>query len=701
MQDMETRIQDTIRAEKPAASAAPPSPKLKPGTQTDFFVGRGDVIKEVEDAFPEEHFVYLYGPGGIGKSTLVRQIFDDLDEADWTGDGAQYLDLATADSGSAVLDRIVQQLSLPGNVRDGGSLATHLAQRPQKLYVLDDVEQALAGDEADGTSTTLSLLRALESTNVGVHFLVTCRSEVNVGHGIEVKPLRDDEAAKLFKTTATHKGYTWTDGDDDALATFIPELDGHPLSIDIAARVAQNYASVAALSEAWTTRRTEILEVHPAFGAPDKDDSLHTSLDLSYHALPDDARGTLARQIFALLADLPAGANLDFLRKVFDADPTHAARLLERRSLVTCEDGRFRLLAPIRYYAERTQDSEHVTRHDKRRDRMESVLLSRVEELFNGRFWSEVSPKTKDEIVIEADNVEAAVDRAVDEERHRFVLRATKALGSYYASNPHLDRSVRAFKQQRDAACEADVAFYEAKASFELGRVARYRGDPSSAREHLTRARDLYREVDDRLGEANALKELGILDRLHDRPADARNRLTQARDLYRDIHDRLGEANALKELGSLDRDTEHTESARERLCEAIEIYREIQSTWNEGQAVDALADLERKEDNDETATELYREALQLFRTSQNRTLEAFALTDLAEMAVAREDAETALERFAAAAELFGELGRLGPAIQSAQNASVCAAHIGDEETAQRWHDRASEWQAESDTPAQE
>ena len=167
------------------------------------------------------------------------------------------------------------------------------------------------------------------------------------------------------------------------------------------------------------------------------------------------------------------------------------------------------------------------------------------------------------------------------------------------------------------------------------------------------------------------------------------------------IHHRLGEANALRELGILDRDTEETQSARKRLREAIEIYREIQSTRSEGQAVDALANLERKEGNDEAATELYRKALQLFRTSQNRPREAFALKDLAEMAVAREDAETALERFAAAAKLFGELDRLAPAIQSAQYASICAAHMDDEETVQRWHDCASEWQDELDNLNQE
>ena len=167
------------------------------------------------------------------------------------------------------------------------------------------------------------------------------------------------------------------------------------------------------------------------------------------------------------------------------------------------------------------------------------------------------------------------------------------------------------------------------------------------------------------------------------------------------IHHRLGEANALSELGTLDRDTGDTKSARTRLRRAIEIYREIQVAWSEGQAVDALADLEQKEGNGEAATEVYREALQLFRTSQNRPREAFALKDLAEMAVAREDLEMALKRFAAAAELFCDLEQLVMALMCAQYASICAAYIGDEETVQRWHDRASEWQAESDTPEQE
>jgi len=190
----------------------------------EYFTGREEDLKRVLALVSRYRIVTLTGVGGIGKSELAKAAAHAADRQEWAADGVFYADLQAAIDTPAVVstlktltDNESDTSNLPGEVKPGKQvrptdvepekdISKLLAGR--RLYVLDDVYQALLGDRRG----IQRLLRSLHDRAVPTHFLLTSREPVGLP-GMErpypVDRLLPPHDADLFRKLAKEYGYKW------------------------------------------------------------------------------------------------------------------------------------------------------------------------------------------------------------------------------------------------------------------------------------------------------------------------------------------------------------------------------------------------------------------------------------------------------------------------------------------------------------
>ena len=526
----------------------------------DRFIGREEAIKEVLGALAEHSLVVVSGTGGMGKSTLVRALARCVDRArrdddvgaeeawaegevdcpgdadfavPWATDGVDYVDLSGQASAPALIGQIAERLGLDPIPESAGGLLKRLEPRGARLYVLDDVQQALVADEA----ATQEFIRALSAYDGGVRVLLTCRREAPAGRDIELGPLSRGAARTLFREVAEAprnaggSGHVWTPADSEALEGFLPELSGHPLSIELAAGQVAVWSSVAALGEKWTERRTALLR--KLGGSGHRLESVTVSLDLSYAALDSHDDPETARALFALMADLPGGATPELVEALFGFEGVHAMEALRRRRLVYRDGRRYQALVPVRHFAaEKT-----VPEAEAKRPEVDDFLLALAQEAYERWIEGDETVAVVRLMQAERPNVEAALRRAVSRGDDEYVAAlasaAARALHRQFgqASSKHW------LEEGREAANRIEDAAAWAKLTYHLGEVARMQGDHDRAAELYRQARAIYRETESRRGEAECTEGFGHVAFAKDDYNKATQLFQDACVVYREIGD--------------------------------------------------------------------------------------------------------------------------------------------------------------------
>ncbi|MEM6326954.1 MAG: tetratricopeptide repeat protein [Bacteroidota bacterium] len=537
------KTREEIRAlAKQQLDAAQPAPSLAPIKRTDHFMGREDAIAETLAALDAHPVVFVCGPGGIGKSTLVRHLYDEALQRPWAADGADYIDLRTQETASGAVGEVAAQLSLT-EVRDATGLLGAMATRGRRLYILDDFQQAYRGD----TERAIHFLRDLTTHDRGMRVLVTMRSRPDIPTPRYVEPgrLKTPYDADLFR--ALTPDHAWTDADTEPLAELLSELNGHPLSLVLVAGRLRREGTVSALLAAWREDPLRLAAVsgirRAGAGGLSAEESLEVSLGFSYAAL--DSFPASVRALFVLFADLPAGASPEMLRALGVEDEAEA---LVRLGLLHEEGNRTAALVPVRLFAA----SKHadVPEAEALRQKLDGYLQTFAEAT---RARERYGPWVH-AVVAEMPNVFAAVDRAHARDDARYVAEVTAGV--------------------------AEVMGWETFARPETpGR--------------LRAARDAFRDIGSRLGEANAEKSLGDVHYMRAEYDEARRSYTAARDAFRDIGDRLGEANAERGLGRVHSSEKLFDEAHAALQRALALHTEIGNTYGIGSTWEDIGRLER------------------------------------------------------------------------------------------------------------
>ncbi len=390
------------------------------------FVGRERELVEVCERFESPSLLTLTGIGGCGKTRLGLEAAARL--LDRFPQGVFFIDLAVVSDPELVGQAVAGALGL--QLLDTGiaSLAGYLNGR-RVLIVLDNCEHLLDAC-AEFVGGLLSRCREL-------CILATSREPLGVdGEQVFRVPSLsvETDAVRLFIDRARAVGarLDLDRSSDEAVVEICRRLDGIPLAIELAAARSTHLAAVQILER--LSDRFRLLT--GGRRRVQRQQTLEAAIDWSHDLLSDAERKLFRRlAVFKGSFSLPAGeeicgAGVDLLGSLVD------------KSLVNVQHAggvpRYRLLETVRLYAEqRLLDSgEAADVRSAHRD----WFLGWVESFPIGQL---VGPGGGLQLIPEADNLVAALEWSLEQDRVDLVVRVASRMGAYQASDARLAEVTR------------------------------------------------------------------------------------------------------------------------------------------------------------------------------------------------------------------------------------------------------------------
>ncbi|SEB46003.1 non-specific serine/threonine protein kinase [Amycolatopsis tolypomycina] len=211
------------------------SPSVEAAEITSF-VGRAKLISETKSLLRTARLITLFGPGGVGKSRLLRRLSTEHALADGFPDGVWVVELADIPARENLLAAgCADQLGIGDNA-DGPSEARLIEffRQRRALLMLDNCEH-LIDDVRSGQVPALltTLLPAAPALTV----VTTSRVRLGVSgeHIVKIHPLLPTEALYLLLDRARAAGTAISEPEYPLALRLCEMLDGLPLAIELAA----------------------------------------------------------------------------------------------------------------------------------------------------------------------------------------------------------------------------------------------------------------------------------------------------------------------------------------------------------------------------------------------------------------------------------------------------------------------------------
>src|SRR5919206_572403 len=441
-----------------------------------------------------------------------------------------------------------------------------------------------------------------------------------------VPPLADDEAAELFveRAQAANSAFVVSEQNAAAVAELCRRLDGLPLAIELAAARTKLLAPATLLKR--LGNRLQLLTGGPR-DAPERQQTLRTTLDWSYDLLREDEQ-----LLFARFAVFEGGCTLGSVEAVCaDGEAVlDALAGLVDESLVRqqgTDELRFSMLETVREYAlERLSSSGEED--EIRRRHLEHFLA--LAEAAEPELFAADQIAWFARLEEEHDNLRAALEFALDSGDPLSGLRLAVAIRRYWSIHGHLaegrealehalaasspepsalraralngvgilageqgdfDASRDALEAALESARAADAPDTISAALTNLGNLAFFRGELDAARELYAEGIDHFASLEDIRGQALAKENLGLLELTAGDVPKAVRWLTEARDLAREAGVDHEIAAASRSLAAALIELGETERARKLLAESLTLSREIGEPHAVAVCLDAFAGL--------------------------------------------------------------------------------------------------------------
>jgi predicted ATPase/class 3 adenylate cyclase len=680
---------DGLLTEFPALRSLDARPNNLPA-QMSSFIGRDDVIREVQEALEGTRLLTLTGPGGTGKTRLALEVAHRQLRA--FPDGVWFVDLSAITDPSVVPTEIAIALEL---TRDPGAsvfecLEEHLGDRTL-LLVLDNFEQVLDASLA---------VEHLLSHSPGLKVIVTSRSVLSVYGEREypVPPLRlpereprprldaftQSEAVALFldRARAVRPDFELTKENAFAVAEICAKLDGLPLAIELAAvrvNVLTPEAMLPRLDE-----RLSLLTTGPR-SLPERQRTLRGAIDWSYQLLEEPER-----RLFVRLAMFPGGGALGAIEAVCDSDL--GAEMLDllgelvnnsmlRRAETPAGEIRFQMLETIREFATEQLEAEPDAADVRARHAGHFLSLAIQAE---SHLLAAEQKEWLDRIDREHDNIRAALKWSIQAREIGAGQEAAGALWRFWHQRGHLAEGRRKLEHLLQVPGGAVRTVQRFKALTGAGGLAYWQNDYPAMERFYSEALEIARELDDPRSIAEALFNLSFTDRIRGDVEEGMAKLGKVLEMARSIGDRQLSADSLFLLGSHEVREGRPEDGLPMLDEALDIFRDLGNLFATADSLSGLGSYYRILGDSEAARAAQRESLEIFVEVGNPTGIAMVLEEIAVIETMDGRHERALRLAGAADALKHQIGGGAPAELMRSDESLAESRRSlDPETAER------------------
>ena len=461
------------------------------GEPTPFF-GRRRELRAVGKLVAPGQVVTLTGIGGVGKTRLAWRVAANRTEE--LGSRVWIVALEDLFDGRWLLPRVCRAVGLGAEASTLSHLVGFLSERPS-LLVLDNCEHL--------QTACAALVTRLTASCPELALLCTSREPLGTPHErvyavppLPVPPTGTEPGADLEtyasvalfveRAAARDPGFMLTDTNASAVAQLCSDLEGIPLSLELAAariRVLSPSAMLGLLEDRYR------LLARGYTDAADRLSSLEASMDWTWDLCTPDER-----RLWSRLSVFVGGVDLDGAAAVLEvADRDQVSELLASlvdKALLSREPtapDRFHMLETIRQYGARRLASDEGP--ELTMDLRDAWVLE-LAESFERHWAGPTQVEWADRLRWHESNIRHTLTRASDDpEAAALALRIVTALESYWVKGGFFTEP-RAWLA-RALATSAGSAAERSKAYGLDAQLAIVRSEPASARAQLQKAQEL------------------------------------------------------------------------------------------------------------------------------------------------------------------------------------------------------------------
>jgi predicted ATPase/DNA-binding XRE family transcriptional regulator len=327
-------------------------------------IGREGLIAHANDVIVKHQarVLTLIGAPGIGKTRLALELAHRLNSG--FAHGAVFVELAPVRDAALVPMAIAEALRIVDNTAADTTAAVVAAlHKRHMLLVLDNFEHVLdaapfVADLVAHCSTLICLVTSRERLRIRAeHVLQVNVLAVPSAQTVTLAAAQAAPASRMFITRAedANAQLNLTDADAPAIAELCAQLAGLPLALELLAARADLFRPAELLAD--LQLGLDALEDGPR-DLPRRHRGLRAAIEWSLHLLSDRQR-----LLFSQLAVFAGGFNDEAVQAVCEQTSADLMALARASLIQTMGVERWRMLEPIRQFAEEALARDVATRH--------------------------------------------------------------------------------------------------------------------------------------------------------------------------------------------------------------------------------------------------------------------------------------------------------------------------------------------------